>query len=155
MLLQAIRLKRIFGEKIKHLIFSASAPTPEYVRAAQWLTERLQQSVLSVKTAGDSLPAAEEYKEEIWEPLVAPDSSTEEAGDEPADTPIGKIRKEAKELGVWTILRDGCLPEKEPWADWLHHPADLNKLLPDNGALTLPLNDMRVWPWISSPWPEE
>ena len=160
----AVSEKGHFGNEIRHLFFMARVITPRTIMAAQALTSKMTQAVLSVKSAGKEVPSFEEYKARLryrWlgEP-EAPSSENEK---------LSEIFQVAKSSGVVSELDDAfsveygadgeCRSHHEPllWQKWFFAPHDLPSLLHPTAKdgiksveILVPLDDLRVRPWLAS-----
>ena len=162
-------LKRRFGAQIQHYVMRAHQLDARVVMAAQTLTEELTQSVLSVKTLSSRLPDFGEYTKTIasrWFGGSNPPAN-EDTGQHPTENPesitsVARIGGEIKTNGVAEELDRGFLRDRSPvppaaWQKWLETPYELPKLLDDqaNKELLLPLDDLRVRPFVSRIVPDE
>lgn len=160
----AAPLKPKFGSAVRKLVFGIRHAGDRVVLAAQTLTEKLSQSVLSVKAVGTKLPSAKQYDrllQERWLKKSDAFSNTAEARtlDENLECPlVDKIVKEAERCGVTEKLDDAFrVGEGEgvpDWRAWLHEPAKLLELLHSDSLmpgkeLLLPLDDVRVQPFVT------
>ena len=80
-----------FGGEIRHLIFKARKVNSRMIRAAQALTRRMTQAVLSVKSAGNQIPHFSQYKQELRSEWI------KEREPQPATTtePPNRVRRRA------------------------------------------------------------
>jgi hypothetical protein len=136
-------LKATFGNEIRHFVFGAAHIDRHTITAAQTLTEKLTQSVLSVKAVGTGLPSEAYYQAKLrsrWIPETprhcGPQESqatSQDAAPSRSQGYIDEIAKEVEETGVTAEL-DRAFPD-EPgrasydWTKWLEFPYTLPGLL--------------------------
>jgi hypothetical protein len=138
---KAHSLKEKFGGQIKHFVFRARTLNSKIAMAAQTLTEVLTQKALSVKTLDADLPDFNEfnYQKDRWRKVNRGIDATIEGVPETA-------LKKLDEAFFSDNDPSALLPK---WGEWLDQPEKLPKLLADEKELRLPLDDLRVQPFVS------
>jgi hypothetical protein len=141
---KAHSLKKSFGGQIKHLVFRARVLNADTVMAAQTLTEVLTQKTLSVKTLDTILPDIDDFRNRKKRWLEV---------NREIDATIDGVPKTALDkLDEGFFSNDNApLPK---WGKWLNEPEKLPELLAKNKELRLPLDDLRVQPFVSRILPD-
>jgi hypothetical protein len=135
-----------FGGALRRLVYTAQSLGPAQVQQAQCLTEQVTQKALSVK-AGKPPVQYGEYESQLRRLLKG------QAWELPAASELRGILEPMR--GVWDSLR-AVMPadpaESAGWLEWLRKPYELADLLQraPQGALTLPLDDLRLSRWTES-----
>lgn len=151
----AVPMKGQFGNEVRHLIWKTKTLNRETVRAAQSFTERLSQSVLSVKSVGKTLPRFDDYRKFLRPKCLIPDTPRRQSKVELGTPPewVSELQSSAEIEQVRKILEKHGWPQGEiaPWCKWLFAPYKLLELLhptePDympGTTLKLPVDDVRV-----------
>jgi hypothetical protein len=135
-----------FGGALRRLLFAPLDLDSETIRQAMGLTEQVTQRVLSVKAGQKPMPF-EEFNRQLRRLLAG----------EPADAPGSwGLSSDIKEVltrlrGIWDHLH-ARIKKPPPWLRWLRAPHELARLLVEGeGALRLPVGDLRVSPFCRAP----
>jgi len=153
-----------FGNEIRHLVFKADTADPKIISAAQAVTEKLTQAVLSVKSVGKPLPKFSDYKRVLRRRWIRSKRPVGRSKEQPLSPAISELVAEVQKWGIQNELDrafqksasdDG---QDSTWRQWLFAPYELLKLLhPDgkkcfdcNTEIVLPGDDLRVSRLLSS-----
>jgi len=153
-MLTANYLKGPLGNAVKDLIYAAieltdSSKSRDFVRAAQTLTERIQQRVLSIKSGGE-VPTKKMINNHILAPLLKGVDMPDEDGDDPIISELRQLMRIVAPtlkpfLQTSEDLNKQNVAKRHSWRQWLLKP-NLLPLLPlEQFVYELPLTDIRTW----------
>jgi hypothetical protein len=154
----AEELKGTFGNQFRHLVFKSDTLDARTIMAAQALTERITQRVLSIKAAGEQLPRFKDYASFLrprWLRKRSKGTSRPRRESKLESRPPKWISDLTSKPG-WTTIKEllHCGDDRYeplPWHKWLFAPDKLLDLLQPNASslegaiqLEMPLDDLRA-----------
>jgi hypothetical protein len=134
-----------FGGALRRLLYSAEKLRPDDIQKAQCLTEQVTQKALSVKAGKPPLKYAD-FERQLR--LLLKRRELKENEEQDLLSLLSEIGMSLKP--VWRDLNDLMSSAPKAWLEWLRKPHELAEIVAREGAIELPLDDLRMGCWIES-----